>query len=187
MKTEKQKMLAGELYDAGDAEIQADLAATREWLVRYNASLGMPTAERRALLAERLAGVGAGSTIRPPFHCDYGFNMTLGKGVFMNFGCVVLDVVTVSIGDKTQIGPNVQILTADHPRNPAEREAGLENGRPISIGRNVWIGGGAIILPGITVGDDSIIAAGSVVTKDVPAGATVLGNPARVRASASKG
>jgi maltose O-acetyltransferase len=182
-KTEKQKMLAGELYDAGDPELQADLAATREWLVRYNASLAMPTAERRNLLAERLAAVGAGSTVRPPFHCDYGFNLALGKGVFMNFGCVVLDVVTVSIGDKTQIGPNVQLLAADHPRNPAEREAGLENGRPIAIGRNVWIGGGAIILPGITVGDDAIIGAGSVVTRDVPAGATVLGNPARVRSS----
>lgn len=183
-KTEKQKMLAGELYDAGDAEIQADLAATREWLVRYNASLAMPSNERRGLLAERLAAVGAGSTIRPPFHCDYGFNLTIGAGVFLNFGCVVLDVVEVSIGDKTQIGPNVQILTADHPRNPAEREAGLENGRPIRIGRNVWIGGGAILLPGVTVGDDAVIGAGSVVTRDVPAGTTVVGNPARVRAPA---
>ncbi len=185
-KTEKQKMLAGELYNAGDAELQADLAATREWLVRYNASLAMPTAERRGLLAERLAAVGAGSTIRPPFHCDYGFNLAVGSGVFLNFGCVILDVVAVSIGDKTQIGPNVQILTADHPRDPVEREAGLENGRPISIGRNVWIGGGAILLPGIVVGDDAVIGAGSVVTRDVPAGATVIGNPARVRAKARK-
>ncbi|RYH60416.1 MAG: sugar O-acetyltransferase [Alcaligenaceae bacterium] len=181
-KTEKQKMLAGELYNAGDAEIQADLSATREWLVRYNAALAMPTAERRNLLAERLAAIGAGSTIRPPFHCDYGFNLSVGSGVFLNFGCVILDVVAVSIGDKTQIGPNVQILTADHPRDPVEREAGLENGKPITIGRNVWIGGGAILLPGITVGDDAVIGAGSVVTRDVPAGATVIGNPARVRA-----
>ena len=180
-RTEKQKMLAGDLYDAGDDELQADLAATREWLVRYNAALGMGSADRRVLLAERLGAVGDGATVRPPFHCDYGFNVELGTGVFMNFGCVILDVVKVTIGDKTQIGPNVQILTADHPRSAAEREAGLEFGRPIRIGRNVWIGGGAILLPGITVGDDAVIGAGSVVTRDVPAGATVVGNPARVR------
>jgi maltose O-acetyltransferase len=179
--TEKQKMLAGELYNAGDDEIQADLAATRAWLVRYNASLGMASDARRALLAERFGAVGEGSTVRPPFHCDYGFNVRVGAGVFLNFNCVILDVVRVTIGDKTQIGPNVQILTADHPRDAAEREAGLEFGRPIHIGRNVWIGGGAIILPGVTVGDDAVIGAGSVVTRDVPAGATVVGNPARVR------
>lgn len=180
-RSEKTKMLAGELYDAGDAELQADLAQTREWLARYNAALAMPTAERRALLAERLHAVGAGSTIRPPFHCDYGFNITLGEGVFLNFNCVILDVVAVSIGDRTQIGPGVQILAADHPRDPQARATGLEFGRPISIGRNVWIGGGAIILPGVTIGDDALIGAGSVVTRDVPAGATAVGNPARVR------
>ena len=180
-RTQKQRMLAGELYDAGDDEIQADLAATREWLVRYNAALGMSSQDRRVLLAERFGAVGDGSTIRPPFHCDYGFNVELGAGVFLNFGCVILDVVKVTIGDKTQIGPHVQILTADHPRGAAEREAGLEFGRPIHIGRNVWIGGGAILLPGITVGDDAVIGAGSVVTRDLPAGATVVGNPARVR------
>lgn len=185
MKSEKQKMLAGELYDAGDAELQGDLAATREWLVRYNAALGMATADRRVLLAERLGSVGDGSTIRPPFHCDYGFNIHLGAGAFLNFGCVILDVVEVHIGGKTQIGPNVQILTADHPRTAAERETGLEYGRPIRIGRNVWIGGGAILLPGITVGDDAVIGAGSVVTRDVPQGATVFGNPARVKAQTS--
>lgn len=181
--TQKQKMLAGELYNAGDPEIQADLEATRAWLVRYNASLGARTKERAALLAERFGAVGEGVAVRPPFHCDYGFNIRLGSGVFLNFGCVILDVVEVTIGDKTQIGPNVQILTADHPRDPAEREAGLEFGRPIRIGRNVWIGGGAILLPGITVGDDAVIGAGSVVTRDVPPGATVVGNPARVRTS----
>jgi maltose O-acetyltransferase len=181
MRSEKDKMLAGEFYDAGDPELQADLAANRTWLVRYNAALAMPTAERRQLLAERLAAVGAGSTIRPPFHCDYGFNIHLGAGVFLNFNCVILDVVAVMIGDKTQIGPGVQILTADHPRGPAERLSGLEFGRPIQIGRNVWIGGGAILLPGITIGDDAIIGAGSVVTRDVPAGATALGNPARIK------
>jgi len=182
-RTQKQKMLAGDLYDAGDAEIQADLAATREWLVRYNASLGDTSEARRALLVERFAAVGRGTGIRPPFHCDYGFNIRLGEGVFLNFNCVILDVVEVTIGDKTQIAPGVQILTADHPRSPEVRASGLEFGRPIHIGRNVWIGGGAIILPGVTIGDDALIGAGSVVTRDVPAGATVVGNPARVLAA----
>lgn len=182
MPTEKDKMLAGELYDAGAPEIQADLAATQEWLARYNASLGMAPARRRELLIERLAAVGDGAVIRPPFHCDYGFNISLGTGVFLNFNCVVLDVVEVTIDDKTQIGPGVQILAADHPRDAATRASGLEFGRPVRIGRNVWIGGGAIILPGVSVGDDAVIGAGSVVTRDVPAGATAFGNPARVRA-----
>lgn len=180
-RTEKQKMLAGELYDAGDSEIQADLAATRAWLVKYNASLGMSSRERHRLLSQRFESVGDGASIRPPFHCDYGFNIRVGAGVFLNFNCVVLDVVQVSIGDKTQIGPGVQILTADHPRDAATREAGLEFGRPIHIGRNVWIGGGAIVLPGVTIGDDAVVGAGSVVTRDVPAGRTVVGNPAKQR------
>ena len=181
-RTQKQKMLAGDLYDAGDPEIQADLAATREWLVRYNASLGGTSEARHALLNERFGAVGQGTGIRPPFHCDYGFNIRLGDGVFLNFNCVILDVVEVTIGDKTQIAPGVQILTADHPRSPEVRASGLEFGRPIHIGRNVWIGGGAILLPGVTIGDDALIGAGSVVTRDVPAGATVVGNPARVLA-----
>jgi maltose O-acetyltransferase len=180
-RSEKEKMLAGEPYHPGAPEIQADQAATKEWLVRYNASLGLPSGARRALLAERLGAVGEGAVIRPPFHCDYGFNIRLGAGVFLNFNCVILDVVEVAIGEGTQIGPAVQIYTADHPRDPAQRRAGLESGRPIRVGRHVWVGGGAIILPGVTVGDDSIIGAGSVVTRDVPAGATVFGNPARVR------
>jgi maltose O-acetyltransferase len=128
-----------------------------------------------------LAEVGEASYIRPPFHCDYGYNISLGKRVFLNFNCVILDVVKVVIGDGTQIGPAVQILTADHPRDPARRRAGLEFGRPVSIGANVWIGAAAIILPGVTVGDDAIIGAGAVVTRDVRPGATVVGNPAKER------
>lgn len=181
MRTEQEKMLAGELYDASSPEIQVELAATMVWLARYNAALDRPGTERRTLLVERLAAVGEGAAIRPPFHCDYGFNISLGASVFINFNCVILDVVAVTIGDKTQIGPGVQILTADHPHAPAEREAGLEFGRPIHIGRNVWIGGGAIVLPGVTIGDNALIGAGSVVTRDVPAGATAFGNPARLR------
>ena len=161
MRTEKEKMIAGELYHAGDAELVADVARAASWMDRYNASIAMAADARAALLREGLVCVGTGVTIRPPFHIDYGYNIT--------------------IGDKTQIGPGVQILAADHPRDPAVRAQMLEFGRPVTIGRNVWIGGGAILLPGVTVGDDALIGAGSVVTRDVPAGATVVGNPARVR------
>ena len=178
-KSEKDKMLAGELYQPGDLEIQADLAATKAWLVRYNASLGLPSDERRALLAERFAAVGEGAVVRPPFHCDFGFNIRLGANVFLNFNCVILDVVEVAIGDGTQIGPAVQIYAADHPRDAATRKSGLEFGKPVRIGRNCWIGGGAIILPGVTIGDGAVIGAGSVVTRDVAAGVTVVGNPAK--------
>lgn len=181
--TEKQKMLAGEPYHANDPEIIADQAAAAEWMHRFNTSRTLPPAERDALLRERLGHVGEGSVIRPPFHCDYGYNIRLGRGVFLNFNCVILDVVAVTIGDGTQIGPGVQILTADHPRDPAERATGAEWGRPISIGSNVWIGGGALILPGVEIGNDAVIGAGSVVTQDVPDGATVMGNPARRRGS----
>jgi maltose O-acetyltransferase len=181
MRSEKEKMFAGELYDAGDPELQAELAGTHSWLVRYNAALSASPAKRRELLMERFAFVGEGAVVRPPFHCDYGSNISLGAGAFLNFGCVVLDVVAVRIGDRTQVGPAVQILAADHPRDAAVRAAGLEFGRPISIGCDVWIGGGAIILPGVSIGDNAVIGAGSVVTRDVPAGATAFGNPARVR------
>jgi maltose O-acetyltransferase len=181
MRSEKEKMLAGELYDGNAPEIRAEIAKAHAWLARYNASLAMDQDERRNLLRERFAAVGDGAVIRPPFHCDYGFNIRLGAGVFMNFNCVILDVVEVTIGDKTQIGPAVQIMTADHPRDAATRASGLEFGRPIHIGRNVWIGAAAIILPGVSIGDDAVIGAGSVVTRDVPAGATAYGNPARVQ------
>ena len=172
-------MLAGELYRPADSEIQAELVANEAWLARYNGALGAAPATRHRLLSERLGFVGEGAVIRPPFFCDYGFNIRLGRNVFLNFNCVILDVCEVSIGDGTQIGPAVQIYAADHPRDPAQRRAGLEFGRPVSIGRNVWIGGGALILPGIAIGDDAVIGAGAVVTRDVAPRARVVGNPAR--------
>ena len=181
MTTQKQRMLAGELYDPSDPELQAELAAAQFWMARYNAALGRSADERRALLRERLGAVGEGAEIRPPFHCDYGFNIRLGAGAFLNFNCVILDVAEVTIGAGSQIGPGVQILTPDHPRDPAVRASGHEFGRMVSVGRNVWIGGGAILLPGVSVGDGAIVGAGAVVTRDVPAGATAVGNPARVR------
>lgn len=176
--TEKAKMLAGELYRPSDPEIQADLAASRAWMDAYN-STGRTAAEREVLLRRRLGFVGEGAVIRPPFFCDYGYNIRLGKGAFLNFSCVILDVVEVSICDGVQIGPAVQIYAADHPRDPDQRRAGLELGRPVRIGRNAWIGGSAVILPGVTIGDDATIGAGAVVTRDVAPGATVAGNPAR--------
>ncbi|MGE8942033.1 maltose acetyltransferase domain-containing protein [Leptospira interrogans] len=124
-------MLAGELYDASDPDLQAEVAATRRWLVCYNSSFGMSASERRTLLLERLGAVGESAVILPPFHCDYGYNIRLGAGVFLNFNCVILDVAAINIG----IGPSLQILGADHPRDPKVRALGLEYGRPIRIGR----------------------------------------------------
>jgi maltose O-acetyltransferase len=179
--SEKEKMLAGELYHAGDPEIQKDQAAAKAWMVLYNASLAASAAERRALLRELFSEVGDGAVIRPPFHCDFGYNIRLGSGVFLNFNCVILDVVAVTIGAGAQVGPAVQIYAADHPRDAAVQKTGAEFGRPVTIGQNVWIGGGAIILPGITIGDDAVIGAGAVVTRNVAQGVTVVGNPARQR------
>lgn len=179
-RTEKQKMLAGELYHPADPELLADLAAASAWMARFNAALAEPEQAWHALLVEQLGAVGPGALVRPPFHCDYGYNISIGAGAFLNFNCVVLDGGKVTIGAGTRIGPAVQVYTADHPRDPALRKTGAECGRPVTIGSNVWIGGGAILLPGVTVGDDAIVGAGSVVTRDVPAGATVAGNPARI-------
>jgi|SRR5271170_1433674 len=181
--SEKDKMLAGELYRADAPELIADRAATAAWLARYNAALVGSAAHSWAILKERLAEIGNGAVVRQPFYCDYGYNIRIGADVFLNFNCIILDVVSVVIGDRAQIGPAVQIYAADHPRDPVARRAGLELGRPIWVGRNVWIGGGAILLAGVSVGDDAIVAAGSVVTRDVPAGVTVVGNPARILAT----
>jgi maltose O-acetyltransferase len=179
-KSEKEKMIAGELYNAEDPILVADRLHTAALLHKYNSTPHHPVTHL-IQLKELLGSVGDRCVIRPPFFVDYGYNIYLGKGVFLNFNCVLLDVTSITIGDRTQIGPAVQIYAADHPRDPAVRLANLENGRPIRIGANVWIGGGAVILPGVTIGDDAIVGAGSVVTRDVPAGATVVGNPARIK------
>ena len=179
--SEKQKMLTGQLYRATCPELQAEQIANKHWMQRYNDSADLLNEQRHGLLVEHFAKVGSGAVIRPPSYCDYGYNIELGANVFMNFNCVILDICTVSIGDDCQIGPAVQIYAADHPRDPVVRRSGLESGKPVRIGCNVWIGGGAIILPGVTVGDNAIIGAGSVVSRDVPAGVTVMGNPARAR------
>ena len=185
MSSEKQKMLAGQPYRGSDRELTRERIAADIWMAKLNGSAGADAAAIHAILREQMAEVGEGAFIRPPFYCDYGANIRLGAGVFLNVNCTILDVVGVVIGDGTQIGPGVQILTADHPRDPQERAGGLEWGKPIRIGRNVWIGGAAILLPGVTVGDDAVIGSGAVVTKDVPVGATVVGNPARIVAPKS--
>jgi maltose O-acetyltransferase len=179
-KSEKEKMLAGELYCADDPELQADSHRASLWIDRFNARQARAGPERWQLMAELLGSVGAEAMIRPPFHCDYGYNIHLGRQVFLNFGCIVLDVARVDIEANAQLGPAVQILTADHPRDAASRLARLEFGRPVRIGRNAWIGAGAIILPGVSIGADAVVGAGAVVTRDVPAGQTVVGSPARL-------
>ncbi|MBK9082859.1 MAG: sugar O-acetyltransferase [Rhizobiales bacterium] len=172
-------MTAGELYDPADPELVRARAETARWLVRLAACAAEPDM-RRALLAERLAELGEGAEIRDPFRCDYGFNIRVGARAFLNFGCVILDVAPVTIGEGAQIGPNVMLCAADHPREAATRRAGLEFGRPVVVGPHAWIGAGAIVLPGVTIGEGAVVGAGAVATRDVPAGATVAGNPARL-------
>jgi maltose O-acetyltransferase len=171
-------MLAGELYLAGDPELVADRARCERLLRAFNAE---PEKDVRGRVLEELLGaVGEGAEIRPPFFCDYGYNIRLGAGVFLNFNCVILDVVPVTIGDRVQIASAVQILAADHPIDPEVRKTTLENGRPITIEADAWIGGGAILCPGVSVGAGSVIGAGSVVTHDIPPGVVAVGNPCRV-------
>jgi len=173
------RMRAGELYHAGDPDLVALRARAQQLMRAYNGTTVSDADVRGPLLAALFAVVGTGSAIRAPVYVDYGCHITIGRDVFVNFGCVLLDVCDIAIGDGTQIGPMVQVLTADHPRDPAIRAKGLETGKPITIGANCWIGGGALILPGVTVGDDAVIGAGAVVTRDVPTRVTVAGNPAR--------
>lgn len=170
-------MLRGDLYHGFDPELTRERQRAEVQLLRFNTSVNQE--ERTALLRTFLGAAGEGCFIKPMFACDYGYNIFLGRNVFLNANCVLLDVLPIRVGEGTQIGPAVQIYTADHPRDPEVRRSGLESGKPVTIGANVWIGGGAILLPGITVGDDAVIGAGSVVTSDVPARATVVGNPAR--------
>lgn len=179
MRSEKDKMVAGHLYRPGDAELVRHRARNQVLQRQYNTTIVSDSQDRKDILDQWLGTHSESCALRTPLYMDYGYNVHLGRDVFMNYGCVLLDVCTIRIGDNTQIGPYVQILTADHPRDGATRDAGLEFGQPIEIGRNVWIGGGAIILPGVTIGADAVVGAGAVVTKSVPPATTVAGNPAR--------
>ena len=184
MPSEREKMIAGEPYRASDPELVAARLRAQELLARYNATAPSAAAERDAALRALFGAVGDAPTVMPRFACDYGVNIRVGNNLFANYDCVFLDCAPIDLGDDVQIGPAVQLYTATHPLDPAERRSGIEGAKPIRIGDNVWIGGGSIVLPGVTIGDDAVIGAGSVVTRDVPPGVVVVGNPARVRGAA---
>ena len=180
MKTEKQKSLLGELYDAYDPQLIEDRRQTRLLLKKFNDTGPDETGLRKEILQKLFGSSGTGLEVEPPFFCDYGFNITLGDNVYFNVNCVVLDVTYVKIGSNVLFAPNVQIYTASHPTDWRIRAKGLENAKPITIGSDIWIGGSTIILPGISIGDKTVIGAGSVVTKDVPPNVLAAGNPCRV-------
>jgi maltose O-acetyltransferase len=179
VKSEREKMLDGELYDALDAELTAARARARDLCQALNATREAEEEERRRILRELFAVGGETVWMQPPFFCDYGANIELGERVFFNFNCVVLDVCRVRIGDYSLFGPGVQIYTPMHPLN-AELRRRQEFGKPVTIGSDVWVGGGAIILPGVRIGSRAVIGAGSVVTRDVPEAVFAAGNPCRV-------
>ena len=179
MRSEREKMLAGEFYDPFDADLVCARDLARDLCQDLNATREKDQAARRAIL-KRLFGQGGDSVwMQPPFFCDYGANILLGERVFFNFNCVVLDVCRVTIGSFTLFGPAVQIYAATHPMSAAERRRN-EFGKPVAIGADVWVGGGAIICPGVTIGSRTVIGAGSVVTKSIPDGVFAAGNPCRV-------
>jgi maltose O-acetyltransferase len=167
-------MLAGELYVADDPELVAERDRCERLMRHYNAG------GDEAVLRDLLGAIGPDSHVRPPFFCDYGYNITLGANVFLNFNCVILDICAVTIGDRVQIASAVQLLGADHPLDAVERASGREFGQPITIEDDAWLGGGVIVRPGVTIGRASVIGAGSVVTRDIPPGVVAVGNPCRV-------
>lgn len=179
MKSEFQKMVDGELYEAWDEELSMMRTHARKLIGQYNLMIAEDLAQRNHVL-KQLFGSCSTIDIQPPFYCDYGFNISVGRNFFMNFNCTILDCAKVSIGDNVQCGPNVQIYTAYHPLIASERIKGPELASPITIGDNVWIGGGAIICPGVTIGRNSTIGAGSIVTRDIPENVFAAGNPCRV-------
>ena len=180
MKTEKEKMLSGELYTATDTELTQERINSRLLLKVLNDSREDELEKRAEILTNLLPRKGNNVLIQPPFYCDYGTNMIIGDDVYFNFNCVVLDVMPVTIGARTLIGPNVQIYTATHPINYKERASGLEFAKPIHIGEDVWLGGSTVICPGITIGNRTVIGAGSVVTKNIPDDVFAAGNPCKV-------
>lgn len=181
MTSMKQRMLAGQPYIANDAELAADCARAQDLTERYNQTRHADQTQRTQLLGELCASVGEGTIIRPRLSCDYGYNIRVGAHTFINFDCVLLDVAAITIGSHCQFGPNVQLLTATHPLDADARRAGWEGGEPITIGDNVWLGGGVIVCPGVTIGDNAVVGAGAVVTRDLMAGVIATGVPARSR------
>ncbi len=178
--TEKEKMLSEKLYNPMDAVLSKERYDARIKFQRINNLSDKEKKERNKLLKELVGEFDKNFFIEPPFYCDYGYNIKLGKNVFINFNCCILDVAEVKIGNNVFIGPNVQLFTAVHPIDIKTRNSWLESAKPISIGNDVWIGGGAIINPGITIGNGVVIGSGSVVTKDIPENVVVAGNPAKI-------
>lgn len=179
-KTEKQKMLDGELYNAADSELSQEREQIRRMTRLYNQTTESDGEIRVKMLKEMLGSTGDYLYMEPRIHFDYGYNIHVGNHFYTNFNCTILDVCEVRIGDHCLMGPDVHIYTATHPLDPIQRAAGPEYGKPVTIGNNVWIGGRAIINPGVNVGHNVVIASGSVVTKDVPDNVVVCGNPARI-------
>lgn len=180
MPTEREKMVAGELFSAADPEIKAELLRTRKLLHELNHSGPDEDERRETILGKLFCNSEHLPWLEPPFYCDFGWNISLGEKVYFNFNCVILDGCPVTIGTNCLFAPNVQIYTATHPLDWRIRADWLENAKPVAVGDHVWVGGGSILLPGVTVGSRTVIGAGSVVTKDVPDGVLAAGNPARV-------
>ena len=180
MKSEKEKMLSGEMYNASDPQLVKERENARRITRLYNQTIETEVEKRTQLLKELFGSTGKNILVEPTFHCDYGYNIHVGENFYANFDCVILDVCEVRIGDNCLLGPGVHIYTATHPLNPYERNSGLEYGKPVTIGNNVWIGGRAVINPGVKIGNNVVIASGAVVTKDVPDQVVVGGNPAKV-------
>nr|WP_208851796.1 sugar O-acetyltransferase [Pseudoclavibacter terrae] len=179
-RTMKQRMLAGELYHADDPELAAGAERATRLQAEYNATFPVDGERASAILAELIGSLGEGVAVKAPLYVDYGSNITIGDGTFVNVGLVALDVTPITIGAHCQIGPNVQLLTPTHPLDPEPRREGFEAGEPITLGDNVWLGGGVIVCPGVTIGENTVVGAGAVVTKDLPPNVVAVGNPARV-------
>jgi maltose O-acetyltransferase len=179
-RSQRDRMLAGELYIADDPRLAAESLRALELSQRFNTSDPSDPRARRAVLRELLGSVGEGTEIRPPLHCDYGYQTHVGARTFINFGVVLLDVATITIGDDVQVGPYVQFLTPTHPVEAEPRRAKLEAAKPIVVGDNVWLGGGVIVCPGVSVGENTVVGAGAVVVRNLPANVIAVGNPAQV-------
>ena len=177
--TEKEKMLAGENYDGGDPQLIEERLLARDLCFKLNNTKPSNTKDRETII-DKLINIERPFHIESSFNCDYGYNINIGKGFYANFNCVILDTCRVEIGDNVLFGPNVQVYTASHPTDPKARLDMIEFALPVIIGNNVWVGGGAIICPGVTIGNNVTIGAGSIVTKDIPENSIAVGNPCKV-------
>ncbi|MBU5468301.1 sugar O-acetyltransferase [Virgibacillus sp. MSJ-26] len=180
MKTEKEKMLAGEMYNPEDLALVKEREEARRKVRIYNQTIETESEKRTKLLKDLLGSTGEKIIMEPNIRFDYGYNTHVGENFYANFDCTILDVCEVRFGDNCMLAPGVQIYTATHPLHPIERNSGKEYGKPITIGNNVWIGGSAIINPGVKIGDNVVIASGSVITRDIPDNVVMGGNPAKI-------